>query len=70
MAKQKPVFSYEQCVACGMCATVCPVSAIELSVVGKLDLRTCFPALSARPCTGCGLCEKTCPMDAIVMENL
>ena len=53
-----------------MCVTVCPVSAIELSVVGKDDIHTCFPALSERPCIGCGFCEKSCPMDAIAMENL
>lgn len=70
MAKQKPIFTYEQCIACGMCVTVCPVSAIALSVVGKDDIHTCFPALSERPCIGCGFCEKTCPMDAIAMENL
>jgi len=70
MAKQKPVFNYEQCIACGMCVTVCPVSAIALSVIGKDDINTNFPALTDRPCTGCGLCKKSCPMDAIAMENL
>lgn len=70
MAKQKPVFTYDLCIACGMCVTVCPVSALTLSVTGLDDLKTNFPALSERPCTGCGLCQKTCPMGSIAMENL
>lgn len=70
MAKQKPVFLYEACIACGMCVTVCPVSALALSLIGQDDLKTCFPALTDRPCIGCGLCKKSCPMDAIIMEDL
>ena len=70
MAKQKPVFAYESCIACGMCVTVCPVSALSLSVIGPDELKTSFPALNDRPCIGCGLCKKTCPMNAIAMEDL
>ena len=53
-----------------MCVTVCPVSALALSVVGKDDINTSFPTLTDRPCTGCGLCKKSCPMDAIAMEYI
>lgn len=70
MAKQKPVFQYENCIACGMCLTACPVSALALTETDRDDLKTSFPALTDRACIGCGLCEKTCPMDAIVMEKL
>ncbi|MDP3448904.1 MAG: 4Fe-4S dicluster domain-containing protein [Eubacteriales bacterium] len=70
MANQEPAFTYERCIACGMCVTVCPVSALALSVVGKDDINTSFPTLTDRPCTGCGLCKKSCPMDAIAMEYI
>ncbi|TLN01040.1 methionine ABC transporter, partial [bacterium] len=29
--KQKPVFDYLICVACGLCDQACPVSCLELS---------------------------------------
>ncbi|MEN6340051.1 MAG: 4Fe-4S dicluster domain-containing protein [Clostridiaceae bacterium] len=70
MAKQKPVFTYDLCIACGMCVTVCPVSALALTNIGPDKLKTAFPELTERPCTGCGLCKKSCPMDAIAMETL
>ena len=70
MAKQKPVFVYDRCIACGMCVTACPVSALELSKTDLDSLKTGYPELTGRVCIGCGLCEKTCPMDAIAMETI
>ncbi len=69
MAKQKPAFSYALCIACGMCVTACPVSALALTMTGQDALKTVFPELSGRECIGCGLCAKSCPMNAIEMKE-
>lgn len=68
MAKQQPVFDYTLCIACGICVTACPVSALRLAKTGLDALKTAYPELSERPCIGCGACEKACPMDAIGMK--
>jgi len=63
-----------QCIACNMCATVCPAKVIEIEA--------CFdPADAAHPkfpvrfeidysrCIFCGLCVEACPEDAIRMAK-
>ena len=61
-----------QCIACNMCATVCPAKVIEIEAAFD-------PADSAHPtyparfeidysrCVFCGLCVEACPEDAIRM---
>ncbi len=61
-----------QCIACNMCATVCPAKVIEIEAAFD-------PADSAHPkyparfeidysrCIFCGLCVEACPEDAIRM---
>jgi NADH-quinone oxidoreductase subunit I len=61
-----------QCVACNMCATVCPARVIEIEAAYT-------PADAAHPksparfeidysrCVFCGLCVEACPEDAIRM---
>jgi len=63
-----------QCIACNMCATVCPAKVIEIEA--GFD-----PADSAHPkypirfeidysrCVFCGLCVEACPEDAIRMDK-
>lgn len=46
----------DECIACGACSEVCPVSAIAEGDVYRID-----PAL----CTDCGACQAECPADAI-----
>jgi len=48
------------CILCGACPGVCPVNAIEVSVIEVHILDDC---------TECGLCAKVCPIGAIVVER-
>ena len=61
-----------QCVACNMCATVCPAKVIEIEAVYNPE-DTAHPKSPARfeidysRCIFCGLCVEACPEDAIRM---
>lgn len=46
----------DNCVACGVCANDCPVSAISEGD-GKYTI-------AADICTDCGTCADSCPVDA------
>ena len=56
----RPNFLHEKCVACNMCAIICPEGCI--SGEGK---NTYNPNLAY--CKGCGLCSEICPVDDIDM---
>lgn len=45
-----------ECVSCGMCVEVCPVSAI-IDENGKMEITD--------SCISCGACKEVCPIDAI-----
>jgi NAD-dependent dihydropyrimidine dehydrogenase PreA subunit len=47
----------DNCIACGACAPECPVSAITVEDVSRID---------ADACIDCGACQGVCPVDAIV----
>jgi formate hydrogenlyase subunit 6/NADH:ubiquinone oxidoreductase subunit I len=68
MAAKIPVFNYDFCIACSMCATACPVSALDLNKIDIDSYKKAYPSLIDRPCIGCGMCEKNCPMGAITMQ--
>jgi NADH-quinone oxidoreductase subunit I len=61
-----------QCVACNMCATVCPAQVIEIDAAFDPDDPT-HPKYPSRfeidysRCVFCGLCVEACPEDAIRM---
>jgi len=61
-----------QCIACNMCATVCPAKVIEIEAAFDPD-DTAHPKYPARfeidysRCIFCGLCVEACPEDAIRM---
>ena len=48
------------CAACGCCAKVCPLSAIEIfcGLYARID---------AKRCVGCGKCARECPASIITV---
>jgi NADH-quinone oxidoreductase subunit I len=63
-----------QCVACNLCATVCPAKVIEIEA-GYDPADTAHPKSPLRfeidysRCVFCGLCVEVCPEDAIRMAK-
>ena len=59
------------CVACGLCARICPTSCLEMNVIpseeGDRELGE-FILRSGR-CLFCGMCAMVCPVDAITMSG-
>lgn len=57
----------ERCVACNLCAVVCPVSCISLQKAETKDGRWYpeFFRINFSRCIFCGLCEEACPTTAI-----
>ena len=62
----------ERCVACGLCARVCPSLAIEVQAA-ETDLeKERYPIkfeINMVRCIFCGFCEEVCPEEAIVMSQ-
>jgi NADH-quinone oxidoreductase subunit I len=62
-----------KCVACGLCAVVCPPNAIELQA-GETDrVKERFPVdfkIHMGRCINCGYCEEACPKAAIEMSKM
>jgi len=63
-----------QCIACNMCATVCPAKVIEIEA-GFDPTDAAHPKFPIRfeidysRCVFCGLCVEACPEDAIRMAR-
>jgi len=51
----------KKCTGCGICVEACPVDAITIDQVAKIDAATC---------TNCGSCMTECPNGAISMERI
>ncbi|MCX7607383.1 MAG: NADH-quinone oxidoreductase subunit I [Bacteroidia bacterium] len=61
----------ERCVACGLCARVCPPFAIHMQASETEDPKERYPVIfeiNMLRCIYCGLCEEVCPEEAIVMS--
>ena len=62
----------ERCVACGLCARVCPPLAIQLQASETEREKERYPIsfeINMLRCIFCGLCEEVCPEEAIVMSK-
>lgn len=63
----------EKCVACELCATVCPSSAITVIAAESTEPdREKYPLsyeIDELRCIFCGLCVEACPVDAIEMTH-
>jgi len=61
----------ERCVACNLCAAVCPVDCISLQKSEKVDGRWYpeFFRINFSRCIFCGLCEEACPTSAIQLTT-
>ena len=62
----------ERCVACGLCARVCPALAIELQASETEIEKERYPVrfeINMLRCIFCGFCEEVCPEEAIVMSD-
>ncbi len=62
----------ERCVACGLCARVCPALAIEVQGSESEYWKERYPVkfeINMLRCIFCGFCEEVCPEEAIVMSN-
>ena len=61
----------ERCVACGLCAVVCPPLAIQLQADETDRQKERYPIqfeIHMGRCINCGFCEEACPVDAIRMS--
>ena len=61
----------ERCVACGLCARVCPPLAISMQASETDNPKERYPVwfeIDMLRCIYCGLCEEVCPEEAIVMS--
>jgi NADH-quinone oxidoreductase subunit I len=62
----------ERCVACGLCARVCPALAIEVQAAETELAKERYPEkfeINMTRCIFCGFCEEVCPEEAIIMSN-
>lgn len=62
----------ERCVACGLCARVCPALAIEVQASETELEKERYPErfeINMLRCIFCGFCEEACPEEAIVMSD-
>ena len=63
-----------KCVACFLCATVCPAHCIDIiGVQSPWPDREKYPesfTIDELRCIFCGMCEEACPVDAIELTSL
>lgn len=61
--KRRAVVDGSVCVACGCCAKVCPLSAIQI-------WHGVRAVVNADKCVGCGKCAKECPASVIEIQEV
>ena len=58
-AKLHAVVDASKCTACGLCEHVCPVVAVRITYIARVNTERC---------TGCGVCVENCPLKAIKLR--
>ena len=60
--KKRALVDQSLCVACGCCAKVCPLGAIEIwkGITARVSGR----------CVGCGKCAAECPASVITIQEV
>ncbi len=61
--KKKAVVARNECVSCGSCLKVCPISAISI-------FRGMYAVVDSERCVGCGRCVAECPASVIKLEEV
>ena len=61
--KRRAVVNGDICVACGCCARVCPLSAIQIWHGIRAEV-------NGERCVGCGKCVKECPASVIELQEV
>ena len=62
-----PQISWDKCVACGKCAKVCPILAIEIKESKKKGKKRAV--VDTDICLGCGVCASRCPNGSLKLER-
>ncbi|MCI9671623.1 MAG: 4Fe-4S binding protein [Lawsonibacter sp.] len=61
--KRRAFIRTNDCVACGCCARVCPLSAVQV-------WRGIYAKVDPERCVGCGKCAKECPASVIAIQEV
>lgn len=61
--RRRAAVNQEDCVACGCCMRVCPMSAIQV-------IRGVAARVDESKCVGCGKCAKECPASVIEIREV
>lgn len=61
--KRNAVVNQAVCVACGCCAKVCPLSAVQV-------YHGLYAVVDPNRCVGCGKCAKECPASVIHIQEV
>jgi NADH-quinone oxidoreductase subunit I len=62
----------ERCIACGLCARVCPSQCIYVEGATDETINRRYPKiyeLDAFRCIFCGFCEEACPVRAVMLRD-